>query len=122
MPSPRNMEGKEGLGGEREDEEDRMDPSPSTPPQFPETHPSSTFQSEVNLPVVSVIEFLHLSLVIEPQISALYVAAQTALPRLRKPLPQPILTALSWVQKVHRAGDGEREEIFSITDGDDGYE
>lgn len=127
MPRLRSMEERGGLGGMREGGQDRNRPiffplPLPAPPQFPETLPSPTFLSSVNQPVRPSTGSPHFPLVIEPQISAFYLASQATFPRLRKLSPHPIPSALSWAQPVHQAGDGEGREIDGSTDGGACYE
>lgn len=61
MPRLRNMEGKGGLGGEREDRTEwthLLPPPTASPTPIPRTLSSSTFLSVANLPVLPSIDSL----------------------------------------------------------------
>ena len=97
----RKREGKE-RGGE--DRKAHLLPCPAlpAPARFPETLPSSTLLSAVSLP----IDPPHLPSIIEPQISALYLAAPTTFPKAKQTLTSAHSCYLELDSAIHRAGGG----------------
>lgn len=63
----------------------------------------------------------HLPLIIEPQISALYLAALTTFPKTEKTFTSAHSCYLELDSAIHRARKGG-QGIYGTPDGDDGYE